>query len=83
MSFAYDPPKIKTSGEELITCFKTMLKDFVTENTLERMSSTINYITTKELLDVLFASEAQDELKKELMRILRSGWIAAFKDDKR
>jgi hypothetical protein len=83
MSFAYDPPKIKSSGEELTTCFKNMLKDFVTDNTLERMASTISYITTKELLDVLFTNEAQDELKKELTRILRSGWIIAFKDDKR
>jgi len=83
MSFAYDPPKIKTSGEELIACFKVLLKDYVTDNTLEKMAATINYITTKELLDCLFANEAQAELKKELMAILRSGWIAAFKDDKR
>lgn len=83
MSFAYDPPKIKQSGDELIVCFTTLLKEFVTDNTLERMSSTIQYITTKELLDVLFAGDGQEDAKKELTRILRGAWIAAFQDDKR
>lgn len=83
MSFAYDPPKLKKSGEELIASFSAMLKSCVTESTLERMASTINYITTKELLDTLFVNDAQNELKAELTRILRGGWIAAFKDDKR
>jgi len=83
MSFAYDPPKLKESGDELANCFTVLLKAFVTENTIDRMTQTISYVTTKELLDVLFANDEQAELKQELTRILRGGWIAAFKDDKK
>jgi len=81
MSFAYDPPKLKTSGDELVLCFTTLLKDFVTENTLQTMKATINYCTTQALLDTVFASE-DETTKKELMRILRTAWIAAFKSDR-
>jgi hypothetical protein len=82
MSFAYDPPKIKSSGDELIVCFTTLLKDYVTEATITTMKATINYITTQALLDSVFVAEGQDDTKKELMRILRGGWIAAFGSDK-
>jgi len=83
MSFAYDPAKIKETGVDLSVAFTELLKANVTEKTLLRMTSTIAYITDKEVLDVLFAATEQEDLKKELMRILRGGWIAAFKDDKR
>jgi len=46
------------------------------------MRDTINFLVTKELLDVLFVNDAQDEIKKELNRILRGGWITVFKNDK-
>jgi len=84
MSFAYDPPKIKASGEELVICFTNLLKDYVTENTLARLKATISYITTQALLDGVFASSSreQEEIKKELMRILRTAWIAAFGSDR-
>jgi len=81
MSFAYDPPKLKASGDELVGCFNTLLKDYVTENTLNTMKSTINYCTTQALLDTVFTSD-DETTKKELMRILRTAWIAAFKSDK-
>jgi len=84
MSFAYDPPKIKASGEDLIVCFTNLLKDYVTDNTLTRLKATITYITTQALLDSVFASSSpeQDAIKKELMRILRTAWIAAFGSDR-
>jgi len=82
MSFAYDPPKIKASGDELIICFTNLLKEYVTESTIATMKETINYITTQGLLDSVFQAEGQDETKKELMRILRGAWIAAFGADK-
>lgn len=84
MSFSYDPPKVKTSGDELVLCFTNLLKDFVTENTIERLRDTINYVTQQSLLDSVFASNdsEKEEIKKELMRILRAAWIVAFGSSK-
>jgi len=82
MSFAYDPVKIKSHGEGLQLAFSNLLADFMTEKNLENMREVLTYLVTKELLDRLFADNSQEELKKELNRILRGGWIAVFKNDK-
>jgi len=82
MSFAYDPAKIKEHGERLQVDFCKLLSQNVSEKNLSKMKDVMNYLVAKELLDKLFADEAQEELKKELNRILRGGWIAVFKNDK-
>jgi len=83
MSFAYDPVKIKEHGDNLQKAFSDLLAEYITEKNLQTMRDTMSFLVTKELLDVLFVNDAQDELKKELNRILRGGWIAVFKNDKK
>jgi len=82
MSFAYDPAKIKEHGEGLQVAFSKLLTEFVTDKNLEALREVMSYLVAKELLDRLFADAAQDDLKEELKRILRGGWIAVFKNDK-
>jgi len=82
MSFAYDPVKIKEHGDNLQKAFSDLLAEYITEKNLQALRDTMTYLVTKELLDVLFVNEAQEELKKELNRILRGGWIVVFKNDK-
>jgi len=82
MSFAYDPAKIKEHGELLQNAFSELLAENITDKNLQAMRETLTFLVTKELLDVIFVSEAHEDLKRELNRILRGGWIAVFKDDK-
>jgi len=82
MSFAYDPAKIKEHGEKLQVAFTKLLAEHITEKNLAGMREVMTFLVTKELLDRLFAADAQEELKKELNRILRGGWIVVFKNDK-
>jgi hypothetical protein len=83
MSFAYDPVKIKEHSETLQKAFTELLLEFISDKNLQALRETMSYLVTKELLDVLFVNEAQDDLKKELNSILRGGWILVFKDDKK
>jgi len=82
MSFAYDPAKMKEHADHLSKAFSELLTEYITDKNLQAMREIIIYLVTKELLDVLFVNDAQDDLKKELNRILRGGWIAVFKNDK-
>jgi len=82
MSFAYDPAKIKEHGENLQKAFSELLAENSTDKNLQTLRETMSFLVTKELLDILFVNEAHEDLKKELNRILRGGWIAVFKDDK-
>jgi len=82
MSFAYDPAKIKEHGEKLQVSFSKLLGEHITEKNLARMREVMTYLVAKDLLDRLFADDAQEALKKELNRILRGGWISVFKNDK-
>jgi len=82
MSFAYDPAKIKEHGEGLQVAFSKLLTEFVTEKNLVAMREVMSYLVAKDLLDRLFSDAAQEDLKEELKRILRGGWIVVFKNDK-
>jgi len=82
MSFAYDPAKIKDHSEKLQKAFTELLSELITEKNLQAMREVLGYLVTKEILDLLFANDAQDDLKKELNKILRGGWIAVFRNDK-
>jgi hypothetical protein len=83
MSFAYDPAKIKEHSEILQKAFTELLSDFISDKNLQALRETMAFLVTTELLDVLFASEAQEDLKRELNNILRGGWILVFRDDKK
>jgi len=80
MSFAYDPSKVKQHGEELLESFKKLLASNMTDKNLQKMEDTIRYVVKEEVLDVLFRDEKQEELKKELLAILRGAWIKVWKD---
>jgi len=82
MSFAYDPAKIKEHGDLLQRAFSELLAENITDKNLEGLRETMTFLVTKELLDVIFVDESHEDLKRELNRILRGGWIAVFKDDK-
>jgi len=83
MSFAYDPAKIKEHGEGLQVAFSKLLTEFVTEKNLVAMREVMSYLVAKDLLDRLFSDAAQEDMKEELKRILRGGWIVVFQNDKK
>eukprot|EP01123_Difflugia_compressa_P007122 TRINITY_DN1964_c0_g1_i1.p1 TRINITY_DN1964_c0_g1~~TRINITY_DN1964_c0_g1_i1.p1 ORF type:complete len:302 (+),score=73.63 TRINITY_DN1964_c0_g1_i1:154-1059(+) len=82
MSFAYDPAKIKEHAEKLQIDFTKLLTEFITDKNLANLREVMSYLVTKDVLDRLFVDDTNDEMKKELNRILRGGWIVVFKDDK-
>jgi len=82
MSFAYDAAKIKVSGQALEVAFSKLLNNRITDKNLVSMTEVMEYLLKKELLDKLFADDSQEDVKKELNRILRGGWIAVFPNDK-
>jgi len=82
MSFAYDPVKIKEHGDNLQKSFTALLSEYITDKNLQALRDAMAYLVHKELLDILFANDAQEDLKKELNKILRGAWIAVFKNDR-
>jgi len=74
MPFTYDPVGIKSSGDELALAFSSILAPHVSEKTLNSLRETISYLEQRELLDIVFEREAQEGMRKELVRILNAEW---------
>jgi len=74
MPFTYDPVNLKSNGDELGIAFSTLLAPHVSEKTLNLLRETISYLDQRELLDIVFERDAQEGMRKELVRILNAEW---------
>jgi len=74
MPFTYDPLCVKAHGDELVVVFCNILMPFVSERTLQLLRDTVGYLEQKELLDIVFEQEAEEGMRKELVRILNADW---------
>jgi len=74
MPFTYDPASIKSNGDELAVAFSNIMAPHVSEKTLNLLKETISYLEQRELLDIVFERDAQEGMRKELVRILNAEW---------
>jgi len=83
MSFSYNPDAFQNVTTELEQMIKDIIRPFVSDKTLNRLSDCFNYFKDRDFLDALYLNEQNRNLKEQLSDALRAQWDKVFDPDER
>jgi len=81
ISFSYNPEKFAETIKKLGTSLTTTLSPYISEKSINKLNQCLDFISQKELLDILYVDENQNQLKAQLCEVLRNLWNKAFLDE--
>jgi len=78
ISFSYNPDKFAETIKKLGESLTSTLSPVLSEKTIRKFHECLEFLSQKELLDLLYINESQNEVKGQLCEVLRNLWNKAF-----
>jgi len=82
MSFSYNPDSFQNSVTQLEEVLKELIRPFVTDKTINKLTYLFNYFKDRDFLDALYLNEQNKGIKLKIAEALRSEWDKVFDKEK-
>jgi len=79
MSFSYNPEGFETRVCNLEQYLKDLLAPYVSQKTLTKISYFCDYIKDRDLLDMIYLEDQNENLKNQLGKTLREQWDMIYR----
>eukprot|EP01125_Pyxidicula_operculata_P010144 TRINITY_DN3345_c0_g1_i3.p1 TRINITY_DN3345_c0_g1~~TRINITY_DN3345_c0_g1_i3.p1 ORF type:complete len:165 (+),score=30.12 TRINITY_DN3345_c0_g1_i3:619-1113(+) len=81
--YSYDVDEVNKYVIKLKQQFSALLSPHVTQKTLDRLASTMDLLSSKKFLNLIFEDDKMEDTKKSLSKLLNTSWNAVFGDGSR